>query len=83
MDHNLIELLHREEQAILHNLRGSLAYRRLEEIRRLLRLYDAQPPIGAVLDAMLAERRSGDAQPTAVHQSVIPLQGERPTADVA
>lgn len=83
MDHNLIDLLHREEQAIVRNLRGSLAYRRLEEIRRLLRLYDAQPPIGATLDAMLAERQLDAPRPTAPHPAVIPLQGERPTPDVA
>ena len=83
MDHNLIDLLQREEQAILHNLRGSQAYRRLEEIRKLLRLYDAQPPIGVTLDAMLAEGRPGAPRPTAAHPAVIPLQGERPRADVA
>lgn len=83
MGHHLIDLLHHEEQAVLHNLRDSLAYRRLEEIRKLLRLYDEQPPIGIALDAMLANGRPAAPRATAADPAVPPLQGERPTADVA
>lgn len=53
MDATLIAALRREEQALLRRLHGSLDYRRLSEVRRLLALYDTQPPIGAALDALL------------------------------
>ncbi len=53
MDATLIAALRREEQVLLKELHGSLNYRRLEEIRRLLALYDTQPPVGAMLDALL------------------------------
>lgn len=71
MDGTLIAALRREERALLTELHGSLNYRRLAEIRRLLALYDAQPPVGATLDALL------DA-PAAAPQRVIALgQGAR------
>ena len=51
----LIASLHQEEVALLEELRASTMFRRYEEIRRLLTLYDVPRPVGAELDAMLAE----------------------------
>jgi len=53
MNTSLVNSLHQEEQEILEQLRGSMPFRRLEEIRRLLALYDAPAPIGAELDAAM------------------------------
>ncbi|WP_137123815.1 hypothetical protein [Roseomonas sp. HF4] len=50
----LVDSLHREEQTILDHLNASLPFRRLEEIRRLLALYDAPTPVGADLDAVIS-----------------------------
>lgn len=63
MDATLITALRHEEHMVLAELRGSIHYRRLEEIRQLLDLYVEQPaqpqadelPIGACLDAMLGD----------------------------
>lgn len=60
MNHDLVASLHREERAILADLRGSLHFRRLEAIRRLLALYDAPRPVGVDLDAAISH---GAAQP--------------------
>jgi hypothetical protein len=76
MDAKLLAALHQEEHQILSELRGSLHFRRLEEIRQLLRLYDEPPPIGAALDAVL-----GASQPVpAPAPQVIALRAERVSA---
>jgi hypothetical protein len=88
MDESLVAALHVEERAILAELRGSIQYRRLEEIQQLLGLYVEQPlvphaedaPIGAFLDAMLgdhAPRRRHGATP---QPAIIALHGERAIA---
>ncbi|WP_198371568.1 hypothetical protein [Roseomonas rosulenta] len=88
MDATLITALRREERTILAELRGSIHYRRLEEIRRLLGLYVEQPaqrqpeeaPIGAFLDAILGDADHGRAAPSARHAEVIALNYERAIA---
>jgi len=77
MSGTLIAALRMEERAILAELRDSIVFRRLEELRRLLELYEAQPPVGAELDAMLAERRDAAPRP------IIPLRKDARTAEVA
>jgi hypothetical protein len=78
MHTTLVAALHREEGEILTELRASIPFRRLEEIRRLLALYDQQPPIGSSLDAMLADPRAG--RPVLPHPGAIALHTERATA---
>jgi len=53
MNATLIAALRWEEEALLADLLGNVKYRRLQEIRRLLALYETQPPIGAALDALI------------------------------
>jgi hypothetical protein len=76
MDAKLLAALHQEERQILAQLRASLHFRRLEEIRQLLRLYDEAPPIGAALDAVLGAAPARPAPPPAA----IPLRAERARA---
>ncbi len=62
----LIASLHKEEVVLLEELRGSTLFRRYEEIRRLLALYDVPRPVGADLDAMLAAM---EAKPPTEHRA--------------
>jgi hypothetical protein len=88
MDKSLVAALHVEEHAILAELRGSLQYRRLEEIRQLLGLYAEQPairqaedaPIGAFLDAMMGDPLPRRAQSAASQPDIIALRYERAIA---
>jgi hypothetical protein len=88
MDTTLIASLHSEERMILAELRGSIHYRRLEEIRKLLGLYTGQPriehtdepPIGAFLDAMLGDPGPRHSGRPPHHSDVIALHGERAIA---
>jgi predicted ATPase len=80
MDTNLIAKLHAEERVILDELRASLPFRRLEEIRSLLSLYAEQPPIGAGLDALLEAHRPPSPRRRAPQPAVIALHGERASA---
>ncbi|BDG72828.1 hypothetical protein [Roseomonas fluvialis] len=88
MDESLIAALRSEERTIVAELRGSIHFRRLEEIRQLLGLYREQPtirtseepPIGAILDAMLGEHDRRRAPPPAHRPQVIALHGERAIA---
>lgn len=88
MDESLIAALHDEERLILAQLRGSIHFRRLEEIRQLLGLYVEQPakdriddaPIGAVLDALLGDGASRRAPAALRRPEVIALHGERAIA---
>ena len=54
MSGNLISVLHHEERAIVAELRASKPFQRLEGIRRLLALYDAQPSVATGLDVPLS-----------------------------
>lgn len=80
MDAGLVSTLQREEMHILGELRGTMTYRRLEEIRRLLSLYDSQPPVGAALDEMLGQDM---APPRPQAGNVIILGSMERTAEVA
>ncbi len=51
MSSSLVSILHQEERSIVAELRASKPFQRLEAIRRLLALYDAQPSMAAGLDA--------------------------------
>lgn len=83
MNGTLIAALRREEQAILEELHGSRSYRRLQRLRQLLDLYDAQPPVGAALDAMLPDGRGLAAARVSASQPVILLHGEARGSEVA
>lgn len=50
MSSNLVSVLHQEERSIVAELRASKPFQRLEAIRRLLTLYDAQPSVATGLD---------------------------------
>ncbi|CAH0208079.1 hypothetical protein [Roseomonas sp. CECT 9278] len=88
MDESLIAALHSEERMILAELRGSLHFRRLEEIRHLLGLYvehqaaqaGQDAPIGAVLDALLGDGASRRAPAAPSRHDVIALRAERAIA---
>jgi hypothetical protein len=88
MDASLIAALRTEERMILSELRGSVHFRRLEQVRQLLGLYAPQPseppagetPIGADLDAMLGDAAACRVLASAQHQAVIALRGERAVA---
>ena len=77
MDAGLVSTLHEEEMSLLGELRETVGYRRLEEIRRLLALYDSQPPVGADLEEMLERAPRPRLQP------VIILGGTERAAEVA
>jgi hypothetical protein len=78
MDATLVATLQREERLILAELRGSTAFRRLEEIRELLRLYDEQPPVGSSLDALIDQ--APRHRPPWPGTGPIALRGERASA---
>lgn len=50
MSSSLVPVLHHEERTIVAELRASKPFQRLEAIRRLLALYDAQPSVATGLD---------------------------------
>ena len=83
MNGTLIAALRNEEQAILKELNGSRSYRRLQRLRELLDMYDAQPPIGAALDAMLADGRGQAAGRVTARQAAILLRAEARGSEVA
>ena len=61
MSSSLVSILHQEERSIIVELRASKPFQRLEAIRRLLALYDAQPSVATGLDGSgEAARGSGD-----------------------
>lgn len=78
MSSSLVSVLHQEERSIVAELRASKPFQRLEAIRRLLALYDAQPSVATGLDAPASagpDRAGGEvihftssvAPPAAVH----------------
>lgn len=83
MDANLVATLQEEERLILDELRRSMSYRRLEEIRDVLSLYGQKPPVGAALDAMLARHEPPRPRRGAAILPVIALGTELRTAEVA
>lgn len=86
MSSHLVSMLHHEERSLVAELRASRPFQRLEGIRKLLALYDAQPSVATGLDVPAteeAEAGGGDviplsaaaaAAPAAV-ASAIPLPG--------
>ncbi|MBR0683320.1 hypothetical protein GXW74_22735 [Roseomonas eburnea] len=83
MSGSLIAALRMEEHAILAELRESITFRRLEELRRLLDLYADQPPVGAELDAVLAGPPAHAPRRVSTPQPVILLHGEARSVEVA
>lgn len=78
MDIRMIEQLRHEELSLLEELRATSPYQRLEALRQVLSFYDAPPPVGALLDALLPDA----PRPARCSQaSVIALPG--PRAEVA
>lgn len=88
MNATLITALRREEHMIAAELRGSIHFRRLQEIRQLLGLYIEQPsvpqaeetPVGAVLDAMLGDGGHWPGAAAIRQPEVITLRHERAIA---
>ena len=80
MELRMIEELRREENSILEELRATGPYQRLQALRQVLSFYDAPPPVGALLDALLPDgpRAAGSS---AAQANVIVLPG--PHAEVA
>jgi len=68
MSSTLVSALHQEERSIIAELRASRPYQRLESIRSLLALYDAQPSVAISLqDAGVAEAE----RPSAVIRPIV------------
>jgi|GEM_PF-6338921 len=78
MSSSLVSTLHHEERSLVAELRASRPFQRLEGIRRLLALYDAQPSVATGLD-MPATAAAGEviqlapAMAVAAHEPAIPL----------
>ena len=95
MSSSLVSVLHQEERSIVAELRASKPFQRLDAIRRLLALYDAQPSVATGLDApasAMPDRAGGEvihftssaAPPAAVHvPPPIPAPVVAPPAPVA
>jgi len=83
MDADLVASLQEEERLILDELRRSMSYRRLEEIRDVLSLYGRQPPVGAALDALLSGQEAARPRRSAPPMPVIALGAEARAAEVA
>lgn len=60
MSSSLVSVLHHEERSIVAELRASKPFQRLEAIRRLLALYDAQPSVATGLDMPEAAGSGGE-----------------------
>lgn len=80
MSSSLVSTLHNEERSLVAELRASKPFQRLEGIRRLLALYDAQPSVATGLD-MPATAGAGEviqltpAMAVASAEPAIPLPG--------
>lgn len=59
MSSSFVAMLHHEERTIVAELRASKPYQRLEGIRRLLSLYDAQSSVAAGLELAGADPARG------------------------
>lgn len=81
MELRMIEELRREEQSVLEGLRATPAYQRLQALRQVLSLYDAPPPVGALLDALMPDPPRAAGRSAHGDASVIVLPG--PRAEVA
>jgi hypothetical protein len=81
MSSTLVAALHQEERSIIAELRASRPYQRLEGIRSLLELYDAQPSVAVPLNGVSApepERPSAVIRPIAAAAppaAAIPMPG--------
>ena len=64
MSSNLINALHQEERSIIAELRASRLFQRLEGVRKLLSLYDAQPATSTGIEGLgEPERAAAPAAP--------------------
>lgn len=63
MSSNLIAALHQEERSIVAELRASRLFQRLEGVRKLLSLYDAQPSVAGGFDAVIGAEPERAAAP--------------------
>ena len=61
MSSNLITALHQEERSIIAELRASRLFQRLEGVRKLLSLYDAQPATSSGIDGLAEPERAAVA----------------------
>lgn len=61
MSSNLITALHQEERSIIAELRASRLFQRLEGVRKLLSLYDAQPATSTGIDGLAEAERAAAA----------------------
>lgn len=88
MSSSLVSTLHHEERSLVAELRASKPFQRLEGIRRLLALYDAQPSVATGLD-MPATAAAGEviqltpAMAVGAPEPAIPLPAPAATAAAA
>ncbi|NMJ42324.1 hypothetical protein GWK16_13805 [Roseomonas sp. JC162] len=80
MSSNLITALHQEERSIIAELRASRLFQRLEGVRKLLSLYDAQPSVTTGIDGLAeGERAPAAAAPLRMVQpQAAPVMGSQP-----
>lgn len=79
----LVASLHTEERLLLQELRSTAQFRRYEEIRRLLALYDAPKPVGTELDALMEAVPTMAPRRGATHLVLRSLGAEMRQAEVA
>lgn len=77
MDLRLIDELRRVEHSILEELRATDPYQRLQAVRQVLELYDAPPPVGSLLDALLDDAPRAPRVAETSLAAVIALPGPR------
>ncbi len=65
----------------MEELRATAPYQRLQAVRQVLSLYEASPPVGALLDALLPDGPRPALPGAVALASVIVLPG--PRAEVA
>lgn len=77
MELRLIDELRQAEHSILEELRATGPYQRLQAVRQVLALYEAPPPVGALLDALLDDAPRAPRAPETSLAAVITLPGPR------
>lgn len=70
MSSNLIAALHQEERSIIAELRASRPFQRLEGVRKLLTLYDAQSSVATGFDLPVGAEPERAAAPLRMVQPV-------------
>ena len=83
MSSTLVSALHHEERAIIAELRASRQFQRLEGVRKLLSLYDAQPSVSIGIEGLGGHEVDRAAAPLRMVSSPPPMSSPAPMAHAA